>query len=200
MTAIERWAPVHEYDGLYEVSDRGRVRSLDRTITDANGIRRTYKGVLRKPWRDSDGRRRVVLSSGGRIQTCAIAPLVLRAFIGPPPVGYVACHTDGDASNDAVANLRWDTSSENNLDIARHGHNFWANKTECPRGHLLTSPNLVPSILRKGGRTCLACNRAKANCRYAEKTGRPHDFHAFADDHYDRIMAARLQPTPAPDL
>jgi len=47
--------------------------------------------------------------------------LVLDAFVGPCPDGLEACHLDGDAGNNRVSNLRWDTSKANTDDMRRHG-------------------------------------------------------------------------------
>lgn len=47
--------------------------------------------------------------------------MVLEAFVGPCPIGYEGCHNDGDPSNNQVANLRWDTHRNNQLDQLKHG-------------------------------------------------------------------------------
>jgi hypothetical protein len=184
----EEWRPVVGYEGLYEVSDHGNVRSVDRTITRITGESATYGGRQLRGSADADGRRRVALSRSSERRTFAISTLVLRAFVGEPLPGMEACHGDGNAANDALGNLRWDTSSENNYDIVRHGRHYSASKEACPRGHRLDCPNLVASLLKRGNRSCLACSRAGANVRHAKRTGRPHDFVAWADDHYQRIM------------
>ena len=67
---------------------------------------------------------------------------------------------DGDPSNNRLENLRWDTRSENMLDINRYGCHPNTARTHCPRQHLLVMPNLVRCLLP--GRALLACNRAQA--------------------------------------
>lgn len=189
LPSSEEWRSIPDYEGFYEASDQGRVRSVPRTITKATGHRYTYKGQLLKAYGDPiDGRRRVHLSRDGRVRTWTVSTLVLRAFAGPPPRDTEVCHNDGDATNDRLENLRWDTHSANNYDRVQHGKHPLAAKARCNRNHPLIAPNLVPSLTKRGFRSCLACHRARANARYAKRTGRPYDIAAWADEHYDRIM------------
>lgn len=58
---------------------------------------------------------------GGRKQTRLVHRLILEAFVGPCPKGMVACHNDGDPSNNRLDNLRWGTLSENAADKFDHG-------------------------------------------------------------------------------
>lgn len=61
-------------------------------------------------------------------------------------------------------------------------------KVSCRWGHSLAEPNLVPSMLRKGCRNCLACSRAKARCRRAKRNGVMLDFQVCADEYYGAII------------
>lgn len=108
----EVWKPVVEYEGLYEVSDLGRVRSLPRPRTP---------GKVLAGARDGQARNRVVLSKNGVHATRLVCHLVLEAHRAPRPQGMDCCHYDGDASNDTLANLRWDTKQANMADAMRHG-------------------------------------------------------------------------------
>lgn len=184
----ERWLPVPGYEGYYEVSDQGRVRSLDRRLPYRNGTR-MHRGRLLVGGRSpDDGRRLVQLAHEGGHSWPRVSVLVLEAFVGPRPAGMYACHNNGDATDDRLENLRWDTPSGNTADCLMHGNHWQALKDKCPRGHLLREPNLVRSILGRGHRNCLACTRARDNARYARKTGRSVDLDVIADDHYARIM------------
>lgn len=167
----ERWLPVPNYEGIYEVSDRGRVRSLDRMVHRSDGWSRFQQGRERVLWVGPDGRRSVILSRGGVNRHYAVSVLVLTAFVSPRPEGMEVCHNDGDASNDWVGNLRWGTSSANKFDIVRHGNHHCRNKETCPRGHLLQPPNCVPSRLRVGHRVCRACACARAAAQRARRRG-----------------------------
>jgi hypothetical protein len=56
-----------------------------------------------------------------RPKTRSIHSLVLEAFVGPCPEGMECCHNDGNAKNNNLCNLRWDTYSNNQLDSVKHG-------------------------------------------------------------------------------
>jgi hypothetical protein len=113
----ENWKAVPGYEGLYEVSDLGRVRSLPRNVF-VSGVRGCYskhvKGRMLAPQRHNGGYRQVSLC--GRLRL--IHALVLEAFVGPRPAGAVAMHADDDRTNNAVSNLAWGTSAENSGQMA----------------------------------------------------------------------------------
>lgn len=183
--STEIWLPVVGYEGLYEVSDLGNVRSLDHYARAGRHASRLYRGKQMRLVAGELGRLQVGLSNGaGSQQTFLVHHLVLNAFVGLRPSGTEACHGDGDASNNAVGNLRWDTHFANEADKRGHGTHRNTVKTHCPQGHALVEPNLVLSELRKGGRKCMACNRAHA---YAHKRGLAFS-QEVSDDRYRRIM------------
>lgn len=188
--ARETWRSVVGYEGLYEVSDLGRVRSLDRVVDrpkTAGGPQRLRGRILRTTQR-ADGRLYVTLSKGGKVRPSRVSVLVLTAFVGPRPMDLVGCHNDGNPANNSLSNLRWDTQSENMRDKGRHGTDPKRNRTHCPRGHQLVAPNLVESRARQGQRVCLACARARAARQQAAIGGRPFDLTADADLRYALIM------------
>jgi hypothetical protein len=180
----ERWAPIPGYEGLYEVSSFGRVRSLDRVVPHGlHGFAR-IRGVMRKTFPDHHGYPRVVLTRSGRAKTHKVHRLVLEAFVGTCPSGLEACHADDDSSNPALANLRWDTRRNNQLDKVANGNHPQARKTHCPRNHRLIEPNLIPGQLRRGWRNCRACY---CEFKLAHKWGRPFDPDG-ADRKYRELM------------
>lgn len=161
-THIENWRPVPGYEGFYEVSDQGRVRTLDRYVRGRNDCRRLIKSrVLKTPPRSS-GHPHVNLRRENVGKTRTVHSLVMEAFVGPRPEGMEVCHNDGNPANNHLSNLRYGTRSENCMDRVKHGVNFWVNHDRCPYGHLLEEPNLVPSVLYKQ-RACLACSRARGH-------------------------------------
>src|SRR5690242_190605 len=114
----EQWRPVVGYEGAYEVSDHGRVRSLMREVpAGQRGGTRLVPGRLLVAPLGRNGYRQVTL----RRRTHLVHALVATAFLGERPPGLEVCHNDGDSENNAVANLRYDTVSENRLDTVRHG-------------------------------------------------------------------------------
>lgn len=185
----EEWRAVPGYEGYYEVSDLGNVRSVDREIVDALGRHRRLRGQALKPFiNPQNGRREVALKRGGSLDHRTVYPLVLRAFVGLPPTGFHACHNDGNQRNDRLDNLRWDSRSGNMLDVVRHGRHHNALKSVCKWGHRLEEPNLRAA---KAGRGCLACHRASAVAAYARRTRRPApDHQRLSDDYYQRLMGA----------
>lgn len=124
----EEWRPVVGFEGSYEVSDKGRVRSLDRIKiferTDQySGNKliypRLHKGKVLAPQPKEAGHLWVQL---GRRAQVYVHHLVLGAFVGPAPAGMVCCHWDDDPGNNKLGNLRWDTRSANVADFVRnHG-------------------------------------------------------------------------------
>lgn len=123
--SAERWLPVVGFEGLYAVSDQGRVRSLDRTLEQrcrwGGTMLKFYKGRNLAVAADDRGRRFVGLWELGANRRRTVASLVAAAFIGPRPDGMEVCHCDGDNSNDAATNLRYDTHVGNEADKKLHG-------------------------------------------------------------------------------
>jgi hypothetical protein len=115
-TETEHWLPAVGWEGLYEVSDMGRVRSLPRQTT-----RGVLGGQERKPVVDGWGRPKVNLSIQGHSRCRYISALVAEAFIGPRPPGSHCCHGDGNPANNHLPNLRWDTPARNEADKRLHG-------------------------------------------------------------------------------
>lgn len=178
----ERWAPVDDALG-YEVSNLGRVRSLDRTITNSLGVAVRLQGRILKPGSDLEGRLHVGIRQRGRQGVRKVHVLVAVAFLGPRPPGMEVCHDDGDLVNNAVSNLRWDTHSANCLDSVKHGTHERAARVKCPRGHPLKGANLAAGHRRRGRRSCLACERAGKHLRRSDP-----GFQQLADQKYTALI------------
>lgn len=184
---IQIWRPLPDYQGCYEISNLGQVRSLDRVIT-RNGHPARVRGRVLSPTKGGKGYLQVHLSMDGARRFRSVHRLVLETFVGPCPEGMEACHGPGGQMDNRLVNLRWDTSGSNQLDKQRDGTDHQRNKTCCPLEHLLAAPNLRTDSLVRGHRGCLACHRARIErCRLA-RLGRPFDFQASADSLYQRIM------------
>lgn len=125
--AGEIWKPVVGYEGLYEVSNMGRVRSLARTTWCAATTKRRacfkhYRPRIMKPSTNSRlDAMHVSLHKSGVRCVRKVHHLVAEAFIGPRPANMECCHNDGDPTNNQADNLRWDTSRGNHADRFRHG-------------------------------------------------------------------------------
>jgi hypothetical protein len=121
---METWKPVVGFEGHYEVSDQGNVRSLDQVVAHWRGGTRLRRGKYLKPGATggSGAYLFVVLMNDGKTRSNrCVHRLVLEAFVGPRPEGMQACHNDGDPHNNALSNLRWDTPTANNADKKAHG-------------------------------------------------------------------------------
>lgn len=157
----EKWAAIASFEGFYEVSDMGQVRSLTRFVGvgSGRGGRRREFGQLISLKSDRDGYRCVDLSRDGTKRSCKVHHLVLVAFSGPRPDGMIARHLNGNPSDNRVENLVWGTHSENAADTLAHGTHKEAGKTHCKNDHEFTPEN---TYRFRNRRICRACNRASA--------------------------------------
>lgn len=170
----EEWRPVVGWEGLYEVSDQGRVRSLDRIVhRDSVGGLPIRGRVLRQAQCRSRKygliRLTVNLSVNQRKRTSPVHRLVLEAFVGPRPPGQHGCHHDGDPTNNHLSNLRWDTPKSNTADMVRHGRGHWMGQTHCKRGHDLANAY----IKADGARQCRECHNLTHRRRRAARRPAP---------------------------
>ncbi|WP_429499400.1 NUMOD4 domain-containing protein [Robbsia andropogonis] len=126
MDEAENWRAVVGYEGFYEVSDLGRVRSIDRVVSTFSAragrialLRR--RGVILRQSLNRSGYLTVSLSKGGVAATTPIAKLVCESFYGARSSSLQACHNDGVRTNNRLLNLRWDTPVSNQADRVSHG-------------------------------------------------------------------------------
>jgi hypothetical protein len=121
MKILERWKPVCGYEGLYEVSNTGFVRSLTMPVAVGRVARKNPK-VLKARSRNDNGYLAVSLYGiDGKASTKFVHCLMAESFIGPRPEGFQCLHIDGNQNNLTVGNLRWGTPSENQQDRVKHG-------------------------------------------------------------------------------
>ena len=159
--STEEWRQIPGYEGAYEVSNRGRVRSLDR-ITDRG---RKWRGRILTPAIMPSGYLIVTLWRNGKQKSALVHRLVLLGFKGLPPEGTEALHADGVRANNTPENLSWGTHSDNQLDQVAHGTHSNATKTHCSQGHPYDAANtyFYPG---RNKRACRACrNRYVATAR-----------------------------------
>lgn len=136
LTGGERWLPVVGYEGFYEISDFGRLRSVDRKARVCGGDMRPVSGALMTP-QPSNGYLRVMLSNGKGKASVAIHRLVLEAFVGPCPPGMQCRHfPDRTRTNNRLENLSWGTRIENAADMTVHGTRFIARGELCGKAKL----------------------------------------------------------------
>lgn len=110
----ETWKPVVGYEGLYEVSDHGRVKSCKRFRVGKRGAQTLVAERLMRQAHDHSGYLKVGLRIGGNCFNHSVHQLVAKAFI-PNPNGYDQInHKDENKENNYVSNLEWCTAAYNN--------------------------------------------------------------------------------------
>lgn len=119
----EVWKDVQGYEGLYLVSNLGRVKSLDRVTYKISrwGTLTEYRlgSKILKP--NPCTKHAVVTLYKDKLgKNKQIHRAVLEAFVSPCPPGMEGCHNDGNPRNNNVLNLRWDTHKGNHQDRIKH--------------------------------------------------------------------------------
>lgn len=128
----EQWRPISGFEDRYEVSNRGRVKSIWY-----NGPRSRPK-ILRHTT-SASRYPQVNLARNNTLTTRRVHCLVLQAFVGPAPAGHVACHKNGKRSDNRwPQNIRWDTPFQNLVDDVKNGTRRRLNEHK-----VLTAPDLA---------------------------------------------------------
>lgn len=110
----EEWKDIYGWEGFYQISNWGRLKSLKRPFV--------VKNKILKACVDMDGYLFAGLFKGGKRLACPkIHRLVLEAFVGKRPTGLEGRHIDGSKTNNRLDNLEWSTHEINELDKHRHG-------------------------------------------------------------------------------
>lgn len=113
----EVWTTIIGYDGLYEVSNHGRVKSLKRFNPKSGKGGRWYSEKMLKLREDKDGYLTVCLTKDGKRKLCKVHRLTLSSFSGEEKDLQVN-HIDGNKQNNHIDNLEWSTCSDNQI----HAH------------------------------------------------------------------------------
>lgn len=122
MIQDEVWKDIEGYEGLYQVSTCGNVKSLPKIRRNGTG---TYiqKERLLKPSNTSTGYKKVELCKDGKRKGFKVHRLVAIAFIPNPDNKPEVNHIDGNKINNNIDNLEWVTSSENSIHAYETGLN-----------------------------------------------------------------------------
>lgn len=117
---MERWKPVKDYEGFYEVSNHGQVRSLSKQ----DRLGRSKEGKIKAQCNNGTGYMVVNLKVDGKQKMKTVHRLVAETFIPNPLDLPEVNHIDGNKQNNCVENLEWCTHSEN----TKHAFDLGLNK------------------------------------------------------------------------
>lgn len=152
----EKWMPVVGWEGLYEVSSQGRVRSLPRFYKSGS-----KQGIVLSPTLFTTGYLYVMLHPGRKKAT--VHSLVAKAFLENKDNKKQINHKDGIKSNNQIANLEWCTCSENALHAYKTGLRVPTKGTEkgdkCPSSKLNGVQVLAIKIRLEKGESCKSIAR-----------------------------------------
>lgn len=132
---IEEWLDIPGWEGSYQVSNLGSIRSLSRRVNkraSATGKLQTkattffVKGRTMRFSSHKFGHKRVVFRRNDIPETHQVHVLVMRCFVGERPNGHQICHNNGNPEDNCLCNLRYDTPKGNAADKRRHGTNHTA--------------------------------------------------------------------------
>lgn len=115
-STTEIWKDIKGYEGLYQVSNLGRVKSTEREILCSNQyvkFKRTYPEIVLSAYSLEHNYKQVTISKNGVNKGFLVHRLVAEAFIPNPGNKPEVNHIDGDPSNNSADNLEWVTRSEN---------------------------------------------------------------------------------------
>ena len=148
---MEIWKDIPGYEGLYQASSEGNVRSIDRVIQTKRGSRR-YRGKLLVPAQYcKTGHVSVVLGKAGVGQP--VHRLVAITFMGPPSEHKEVRHKNGNPKDNRLLNLEYGTRTENILDVfalGRAWRKLTAEDAMCIRNRL-SRGELGSSLAREYG-------------------------------------------------
>ncbi|GGD64478.1 endodeoxyribonuclease [Erythrobacter arachoides] len=119
---METWKTIEGYEGLYEISDQGRVKTLSRTVYRGRG---SSPQVLKERILDhrinKDGYPIVCLSKDRKGRNCLVHRLLAEAFIPNPDGHPIVRHLNDVKTDMRLGNLAWGTHTDNRLDAIRNG-------------------------------------------------------------------------------
>lgn len=156
----EEWRDIPGWEGYYQVSDQGRVRSVDRVVHGVDGREINRKGKITKLQARDERHLKARLSRAGRQKRFYVHRLVAEAFHGAIPQGFVVRHLNGDPTDNRAENLAIGTQSENSFDSVKHGTHRSSRKSKCVWGHDYSDRSLARWDSRKQERACKACSQA----------------------------------------
>lgn len=181
---MEEWKPVVGFEGYYEVSSLGRVRSVERAVIDKRGRRRMYPAMMLATYLNCHGRVLIGLWRDNRINRMSVHRLVAMAFLPNPDNLPEVNHKDENPQNNRVDNLEWCTHFYNQnygTRVERTSRKLWVPVIGIDKdGNEYRFASMLEAAEKTGARKqdiskiCRGCGRLKRSggyrWRYAEKT------------------------------
>lgn len=151
---MEEWKDIKGYEGLYQVSNLGRVKSLNRTSTHSKGYIAHYKEKILKQSFERNGYARVGLSKYGKTKLYYIHVLVAEAFINNPDNLPEVNHIDEDKTNNCVDNLEWCNHKYNSIHGTRANRisKAMTNNKKVSKQVLCIETGVIYSSVHEAGR------------------------------------------------
>lgn len=170
---MEEWRDVAGYEGCYEVSNLGRVRSVARWVDTYNGGRMFVHGIIKSQHATPKGYMKVSLQHGSKKETRLVHRLVAQAFIPNPDNLPEINHIDCNKSNNSVSNIEW-CSGESNRSHAK-AHGLFA-RGKHPHPIIMDGIVSFDSINQCSKQTGIACKDIRGVLNGTRKTAHGHTF------------------------
>lgn len=160
---IEVWRDVVGYEGLYKVSNLGRVMQLEKTTVVGYGAKVKHKNKIKNTYKKENGYICTHITKDKRTRDVYVHRLVAQAFIPNEENKPLVNHKDFDRANNKIDNLEWVTHSENNMWSRENMSNAHKGK-KLSEEHKIAISNAIKGKKRK----------AKINCNRKTNTGEHH--------------------------
>jgi hypothetical protein len=173
----EAWKPIEGYEGAYEVSSLGRVRSIARVVVRGNGRLLPVAARIRKPMRPKDGRLRVTLLRDGEYRHLAVHRLVAQAFIPNPENKAEVNHKNGISSRQ-YASRTW--SGATRAENMQHAFTTGLHNHAVPRPVRCIddwTSRCIRRLRLPHGQLGLALATCKPSCLPAKPKATPASYH-----------------------
>ena len=158
----EEWKPVVGFEGYYEVSNQGRVRSVPRVTIRSNGVPMTVRGRVLMTTPDGQyGYQKVSLQREGVWTTHAVHRLVALHWCERGSGQDDVLHGPGGSQDNRAVNLRWGTPIDNATDRREFGAPYPPPREMCGAGHAMTEENTYRPPKRPNDRHCKECQRQR---------------------------------------
>jgi hypothetical protein len=158
---VLEWRDISGYEGSYQVSNDGRVKSLARVVIRKDGRKQSVVEKILSASLNDKGYLHLSLLKNGKRKSAFIHKLVAITFIENPNGYRVVRHLNDIKTDNGVDNLAWGNHRDNTLDSIRNGRHATANRETCSRGHKYSEYGYYISATRPNSRYCKECARLR---------------------------------------